>query len=96
MIADKKDKLPDHLRHPYTKKKLKVIDCFSSPGRNVRERAKPPLSCSVCNNTSIDKVLVVESETPDGPLYYVMQCTHCDKYHWHTAGSATVITKSNV
>ena len=89
MSTLKKEKSPEYIKHPFGKKKLKVLDCFNPPGKSAREKSKPPLTCSVCNSDSINKIFVVESDVSDESRYYVIHCLTCDKYHWYVLGATT-------
>lgn len=72
MVSRKQIK-QEHVRHPYTKKKLRVIDTF--------EPIDAPL-CPGCNGGIIKQIKVVESEYPGGVRYNIITCETCDQPIW--------------
>jgi hypothetical protein len=72
MVSRKQIK-QEHVRHPYTKKKLRVIDTF--------EPNDAPL-CPGCNGGVIKQIKVVESEYPGGVRYNIITCETCEQPIW--------------
>ena len=61
------------LKHPITKKKLRVLDEFV-PGELV--------TCPVCLSSKISQITVVESEYRGGIRYQVIECDGCEDPRW--------------
>jgi len=61
------------LRHPITKKKLRVLDEFA-PSKSV--------ACPVCLSSEISQITVVESEYRGGIRYQVISCDGCEEPRW--------------
>lgn len=63
----------EHVKHPYSKKKLLVVDSFEPS-------AAPP--CPACRSGLVRKIKVVESEHQGGAKYNMLFCETCDKPVW--------------
>lgn len=76
-MASKKQIKQEYVRHPYTKKRLRVIDTFA-PGT-----ATP---CPECKAGVVSQIRVVESEYNGGVRYNVITCETCDHPVWVVPG----------
>ena len=63
----------DHIKHPYNKKKLRVIDTFE-PSKDTK--------CPGCEDGTVQEIRVVESEYRGGVRYNIITCTSCDDPVW--------------
>jgi hypothetical protein len=72
MVSRKQIK-QEHVRHPYTKRKLLVIDTFE-PGE--------PAVCPACNTGKIKQIKIVESEYRGGVRYNIITCEKCEQPVW--------------
>jgi transcription elongation factor Elf1 len=70
-MATKQIKRPEYIKHPFSKKKLRVLDSFS-PGRDF--------VCPACSTLSVERILVVESS--QAANYHVLVCKNCEKPNW--------------
>ena len=61
------------LKHPITKKKLRVLDEFV-PTKSV--------TCPVCLSSEVSQITVVESEYRGGIRYQVISCDGCEEPRW--------------
>jgi len=68
-------KLPkaEYVRHPYTKKKLRVIDTFA-PSKDTK--------CPGCEGGVVEGIRVVESEYRGGVRYNIIACSKCEDPVW--------------
>jgi hypothetical protein len=68
-------KLPktEYAKHPYTKKKLRIIDTFA-PSKDT--------TCPGCEDGTVEEIKVVESEYRGGVRYNIITCTSCDDPVW--------------
>ena len=71
-MSVKKTHKTDTARHPFSKKKLCVLDSF----------VPKEMACPVCNSQTVDKVLVVQADTPGQANYHVVSCTTCNRQNW--------------
>lgn len=72
MVSRKQIK-QEHVRHPYTKKKLLVIDTFEP---------SEPTVCPACNATTVQQIKIVESEYRGGVRYNIITCEKCEQPVW--------------
>ena len=63
----------EYVKHPYTKKKLKVIDTFI-PGKET--------TCPGCDDGVVEEIRVVESEYRGGVRYNIVTCSACEQPVW--------------
>ena len=63
----------EYVKHPYTKKKLRVIDTFA-PSKDTK--------CPGCDSETVEQIKVVESEYRGGVRYNIVSCTTCDDAIW--------------
>lgn len=63
----------EYVRHPYTKKKLLVIDTFSP--------SEPP-PCPACKVGTVKQIKIVESEYRGGVRYNLIVCDSCEQPVW--------------
>jgi len=63
----------EYVRHPFTKKKLLVIDTFEPSD------AAP---CPQCKTGTIKQIKVVESEYRGGVRYNIVTCDKCEQPVW--------------
>jgi hypothetical protein len=69
----KKVSKTEYVKHPYTKKKLRVIDTFT-PSKDTK--------CPGCEEGDVQEIRVVESEYRGGVRYNIVTCTSCDAPVW--------------
>lgn len=62
----------DTIRHPFSKKKLRVLDVFSPKS----------MACPVCGLVAVDSISVVESDSKKDISYHVVSCSSCSQKHW--------------
>lgn len=62
-----------HLRHPFSKEKLKIVDKFEAI-------IKP---CSACNHEKQTMVMLVEGDVPAIKNYAVLHCSACQNHDWY-------------
>ena len=63
----------EYVRHPFTKKKLLVIDTFEP-------NDEPP--CPSCKTGTIKQIRIVESEYRGGVRYNIITCNSCEQPDW--------------
>lgn len=96
-MPSKQIKKPEFVKHPFSKKRLRVIDSFATakPGlvefsdtAVIRESQSPPKSaarCPACQG-DVDKIMAVESDCKSIAMYYVVNCSSCNKMSWFIEG----------
>lgn len=73
LMTPRKQIKQDYVRHPYTKKKLLVIDTFEPGDASF---------CPGCNGGLIKQIKVVESEYRGGVRYNIITCESCEQPIW--------------
>lgn len=63
----------EYVKHPYTKKKLRVIDTFT-PSKETY--------CPGCEDGIVEEIRVIESEYRGGVRYNIVACTSCEQPVW--------------
>jgi hypothetical protein len=73
LMAIRKQIKHEYVRHPFTKKKLLVIDTF--------EPNDEPL-CPSCKTGTVKQIRIVESEYRGGVRYNIITCSSCEQPVW--------------
>ena len=63
----------EYVKHPYLKKKLRIIDTFT-PSKET--------GCPGCEDGLVEEIRVVESEYRGGVRYNIVACTSCEQPVW--------------
>lgn len=69
----KKQIKQEYVKHPFTRKKLLVIDSFKTENLDA---------CPACKTGTISEVKIVESEHRGGIRYNVISCASCSGPIW--------------
>jgi len=94
-LATKQIKRAEYAKHPFSKKRLRVIDSFP-PAKRLKTIASDPSSeeeptilCPSCS-APVDKIMVVESDAdlslspkPQTAPYHVLCCSSCNLQSWY-------------
>ena len=72
-VGTKKLRADRFVKHPFTKKKLRVLDEFAPTS---------PVTCPLCKTDRVENITVIESEYRGGVRYHVLFCGECKKSNW--------------
>lgn len=65
---------PDHIRHIFSKQKIKVIDAYQS---------SKDMTCQLCKSVNRPTILIIDSDLASVSSYQVSECQSCLKQSWY-------------